>query len=59
MLAMQAAKEMMESLVRFDGFLKERYHHEVRIGIGLHSGPVIVGELGFPKKRGYTPSATP
>ena len=53
-LAMQAAKEMLEALVRFNGFLKARYHHEFRIGIGLHSGPVIVGELGFPKKREYT-----
>lgn len=53
-LAVRSAKEMLEALSGFNRFLKERYHHEFRIGIGLHSGPVIVGELGFAKKREFT-----
>ena len=53
-LAVRAAREMLEALERFNGFLSERYHHRFRIGIGMHRGPVIVGELGFPKKREFT-----
>ena len=53
-LAVRAAQEMLAELASFNAFLTERYHHEFRIGIGLHSGPVIVGELGFAKKREFT-----
>ena len=53
-LAVRAVQEMLESLAGFNAFLRDRYHHEFRIGIGLHSGPVIVGELGFSKKREFT-----
>ncbi len=53
-LAVQAAQEMLAELASFNAFLKARYHHEFTIGIGLHSGPVIVGELGFAKKREFT-----
>ncbi len=53
-LAMRAAGAMLSELARFNRFLSDRYQHEFRIGIGLHSGPVIMGELGFPKKREFT-----
>ncbi|MFW6260463.1 MAG: adenylate/guanylate cyclase domain-containing protein [Spirochaetota bacterium] len=53
-LAVRAAHQMLAELASFNAFLKERYHDEFRIGIGLHSGPVIVGELGFAKKREFT-----
>lgn len=54
LLAVRAAQDMLAELARFNAFLTERYHHEFRIGIGVHSGPVIVGELGFAKKREFT-----
>jgi len=53
-LAVRAAQQMLESLETFNKFLNDRYRHVFRIGVGLHSGPVIVGELGFAKKRDFT-----
>jgi len=40
-LAVRAAKEMLEALSRFNAILKERYNREFRTGVGLHTGPVI------------------
>ncbi len=53
-LAVQAAKEMLQELASFNTFLQQRYQHQFRIGIGVHSGPVIVGEIGFSRKREFT-----
>lgn len=53
-LAVRASAAMLHELARFNRFLSDRYHHLFQIGIGLHSGPVIMGELGFPKKREFT-----
>ncbi len=53
-LAVRASAAMLRELGRFNRFLGDRYHHVFEIGIGLHSGPVIMGELGFPKKREFT-----
>lgn len=53
-LAVRAAREMLEALAGFNTFLAARYRHQFRIGVGIHSGPVIVGELGFSKKREFT-----
>jgi adenylate cyclase len=52
--AVESAGEMLQALGAFNQFLRERYRHEFRIGVGIHCGPVIVGELGFAKKREFT-----
>jgi adenylate cyclase len=54
MLAMRSAKAMLEAVAEFNVYLKKRYAHEFRIGIGIHTGPAIVGELGFRKKTEFT-----
>ena len=54
LLAMYAAKAMIQAVNDFNAYLKKRYSHEFRIGIGVHTGPVIVGELGFRKKKEFT-----
>ena len=53
-LAVSAARDIMRSLPEFNEFLRARYNHEFKIGIGVHSGTVILGSLGYHKKKEYT-----
>ena len=53
-LAVTAAREMMRALPEFNSYLRSRFDHEFRIGIGIHTGTVILGSLGFHKKKEYT-----
>ncbi len=53
-LAAQAAIGMKKALSQFNTYLAAHFDHEFNIGIGLHSGTVIVGNLGFSKKREFT-----
>ena len=45
--ALQAAREIIEAV-------DARYEGELRIGVGLNSGPVIAGTIGGPGKLDYT-----
>jgi class 3 adenylate cyclase len=53
-LAVSAARDMVRTLPEFNGYLRGHFNHEFRIGIGIHTGTVIVGSLGFHKKKEYT-----
>lgn len=53
-LACQAVIAMMESLEKHQGRLFERYGIPVKIGIGLHSGEVNVGNMGSARSFNYT-----
>ncbi len=53
-LAVSAARDMVRLLPEFNGYLRSHFNHEFRIGIGIHTGTVIVGSLGFHKKKEYT-----
>lgn len=52
--ALDAARAMMNSLDHFNQYLQSQFHHEFKIGIGLHYGPVIIGNLGYHKKMEFT-----
>lgn len=52
--AVSAAIKMIKSLDRFNEYLGSRFDHQFRIGIGIHTGKVIVGNLGFRKKKEFT-----
>ncbi len=52
--AVKAACDMAEALKEFNDYLKSRFDHEFRIGIGVHTGKVIVGNLGYRKKKEFT-----
>jgi adenylate cyclase len=52
--ALAAAKAMSERLVELNQSLAGDLTEPLRIGIGLHVGPCIVGEMGYGKVRGLT-----
>jgi adenylate cyclase len=53
-LACQAVVSLMDSLEKHRARLRERYGIPVRIGIGLHSGDVSVGNMGSARSFNYT-----
>jgi adenylate cyclase len=52
--AVAAAIGMQESLREFNVYIKSQFDTEFKIGIGVHFGPVIVGEMGHPEKMHFT-----
>lgn len=52
--AMWCALHMQEALCRFNAARAESGVPPLKIGIGLHSGRVIVGDIGSPRRREYT-----
>lgn len=52
--AVLAAKKMLEALKEFNLYLKEHFNETFSIGIGIHYGPVVVGNLGYHKKVEFT-----
>jgi len=45
--ALAAARQMSERLGELNRSLEEELDRPLRIGIGIHCGPVIVGEMGY------------
>ena len=52
--ALRAVKRMAEQLEDLNRMLAHDLPEPLRIGIGLHSGAVIVGEMGYGKATGLT-----
>lgn len=52
--AVDAAREMARRLVDLNQSLSGDLEAPLRIGIGLHIGPAIVGEMGYGRVRGVT-----
>lgn len=52
--AVAAAREMARRLVDLNESLAGDLETPLRIGIGLHLGPAIVGEMGYGRVRGVT-----
>ncbi|GAB4393776.1 MAG: adenylate/guanylate cyclase domain-containing protein [Kiloniellaceae bacterium] len=52
--ALEAARRMAEHLEELNRSLASDLDEPLRIGIGLHSGPVIVGELGYGRATSLT-----
>ncbi|MDX1776259.1 MAG: GAF domain-containing protein [Desulfobulbales bacterium] len=52
--AISAALEMQASLPEINKFLEEEVGTKVQIGISVHTGEVVVGNIGFDMKMDYT-----
>lgn len=52
--AIKAGLQMVESLKDLNHYLKSHFDLEFKIGIGIHYGNAILGELGHRSKRQFT-----
>ena len=52
--AIAAAFEMKLSIAAVNKFLKQKLGVSVYMGISIHTGEVVVGNIGFDKKMDYT-----
>jgi len=52
--AVSAAVEMQKALPDVNTYLKEKIGVTLNIGISIHTGEVVVGNIGFDKKMDYT-----
>lgn len=52
--ALNAGLRMLEELDALNGYLKRNFNAEFKIGIGIHYGEAVVGELGHPRRRQIT-----
>lgn len=52
--ALAAANEMMQRLAEVNAWLSDNHFEPLNIGIGLNSGPVILGSIGSESKADYT-----
>jgi len=53
-LALQAAMEMHARLKQVNEWLQAHDYPAIQIGIGIHTGPVILGNIGSVQKLDYT-----
>jgi class 3 adenylate cyclase len=52
--AIAAAFEMKQALPALNKYLKRKFGATVDMGISIHTGEVVVGNIGFDKKMDYT-----
>jgi adenylate cyclase len=52
--ALAGAVEMARALERLNATLRDDLHAPLQIGIGIHAGPVVVGEMGYGRARYLT-----
>jgi class 3 adenylate cyclase/hemoglobin-like flavoprotein len=52
--AVNAAVEMMQNLTKVNAYLGSHLEHQFHIGVGIHYGSVVVGELGYQERRQFT-----
>lgn len=57
--ALAAARAMLVGLDSFNDHLEQFFHERFDIGIGLHFGQVVVGELGHPDRTQLTAIGDP
>ncbi|MEW6525034.1 MAG: adenylate/guanylate cyclase domain-containing protein [Spirochaetota bacterium] len=53
-LAVKSSLEIQQAINEFNDYLLQHFNHSFSAGVGIHSGTVIIGNLGFSKKKEYT-----
>ncbi|RLL53288.1 adenylate/guanylate cyclase domain-containing protein [Mariprofundus sp. EBB-1] len=54
MQAVTAALQMDEALKRVNGYLKQNFNEQFEIGVGVHIGEVVLGNIGHRDKAHFT-----
>ena len=52
--AISAALEMQQAMESVDEYLRKRFNTTLSMGISIHTGEVVIGNIGFEKKMDYT-----
>jgi adenylate cyclase len=52
--AIAAALDMQQAMESVDEHLRKHFHTTLAMGISIHTGEVVVGNIGFDKKMDYT-----
>jgi adenylate cyclase len=52
--AVAAAIDMLQALAIFNAKMLKESGHQIEVGIGLNTGPVVVGYMGSSKSMEYT-----
>jgi len=52
--AVMAALEMQKAMVAVNGYCQDKFDETLLMGLGIHTGEVVVGNIGFEKKMDYT-----
>src|SRR5579862_544575 len=52
--AVNAALQMLSELEGFNAYMLRNFNHEFKIGIGIHYGEMVIGELGHPVRKQVT-----
>ncbi|MCR9141090.1 MAG: 2Fe-2S iron-sulfur cluster-binding protein [bacterium] len=52
--AIRAGLDMQAGLAEFNVYMREHFDHEFRMGIGIHYGEAIVGEVGHPRSMQFS-----
>lgn len=52
--ALKAAKKMRQALDELNTKLADDLDEPLKVGIGIHAGPVVLGEMGYGASRGLT-----
>jgi adenylate cyclase len=52
--AIRAALAMRKAVAEFNSYLDQVFHEHFAVGIGIHFGPAIIGEIGHPASRQVT-----
>lgn len=52
--ALAAARDMLEALRELNTTLAQQGEEPIEIGIGIHSGPAVIGSIGSPQRLEFT-----
>lgn len=52
--AIRAGLDMQAGLAEFNAYARRHFQHELRMGLGIHYGEAIIGEVGHPRSMQFS-----